>query len=141
MPDGRNDFSTYRHYVGGLCERRSDNVGIPMTKALRDNQDKPDFTLLFDYMPKAFEELLKARNYGIKKYTRDGIDGRSNFLSSLRKEEHNVFKEGCRASAFRHLMKVATEGMRDKEQDDVLHVAFAALNCLMWLEYNLNEEG
>lgn len=136
MPDTRANY-----FLNDGDNVYMDFQGIPITKALRDNQDKPDFTLLFDYMPKAFEELMRARNYGVKKYTRGGIDGRSNFLSSLNAEEHNVFKEGCRASAFRHLMKVGTEGMRDKEQDDVLHVAYAALNCLMWMEYHLNEEG
>ena len=135
MPDTRANY-----FLNDGDNVYMDFQGIPITKALRDNKGKPDFTLLFDYMPKAFEELLKARNYGVKKYTRDGIDGRSNFLASLNGSEHANFKGGCRGAAFRHLMKVATEGSRDREQDDVLHVAYAALNCLMWLEYHLNEE-
>lgn len=110
-----------------------------MSKALRDNDGKPDYFLLLDYLPLAMEELLKARQYGIKKYTRpeEGIDGRINFRASLGTEHHEEFQQGCRAGALRHLMKAYTEG-RDVEQDNVHHLAFAALGALNALEYALS---
>ena len=112
-------------------------------KAERHNENKPQWSLLFDYFPLALEELLRARSYGVKKYTdpEKGLDGRTNWMRSICADNHEDFKVGCRESAIRHLLNMAWGGEVDMTQDETHHMAFVALNALMWLEYRMSEDS
>lgn len=119
--------------------RKINKVAAKQNEAQRDNAGKPDFLPLLDYFPLAFGELLKARMYGVEKYTdkEKGMDGLTNWSESMETEDHNAFQNGCRASAFRHLMAHKWDNPKDATQNDVYHMAYVALNAMMWLEYQL----
>lgn len=106
-------------------------------KALRDTKNKPDWAMLFKYFPMAMPELCKARMFGARYYTKDGADGRDNWLNSIGTDHHVVFMDGCIRGSMSHLLKFLWGEERDQPQDNVHHLAFSALNALMALEYAL----
>jgi len=110
--------------------------------AVRHNSNKPDLLLWLDQMPNALAEVNRAKEFGSKKYDdpEKGIDGNTNWADSIGTIGHLDFQDGCRSAVFRHLMKIAWQGHRDTTQNSIQHMAFVALNALMWLEYELAEE-
>ena len=115
--------------------------------AERYDDGKPDYGSILFYFPEAMLELVKARDYGIKKYTkRDASgeitqNGRDNFRGSIGKTGHKKFRDGCIKAALRHITKSESVGgcAVDEPQDGVRHLAFAALNLLIALEYDSNK--
>jgi len=115
--------------------------------AERYDDGKQDYGSILFYLPEAMLELVKAREYGIKKYTkRDASgeitqDGRTNFRGSICKTDHKKFRDGCIKATIRHITKSENvDGCAvDESQDGVRHLAFAALNLLMALEYDSNK--
>lgn len=111
-----------------------------MSEALRDTKGKLDWAMLFEYFPLALPELCRAREFGARHYTKDGKDGRSNWRDSINTEKHEAFMKGCIRGDFSHALKCLWGEQRDVVQDNVHHMAYAALNALMALEYALAGE-
>ena len=111
-----------------------------MSEALRDTEGKLDWSMLFEYFPLAFPELCKARMFGARHYTKDGKDGRSNWRDSINTDKHDEFTKGCVRGNISHDFKFLWGERRDLIQDNVHHLAYAALNALMALEYDLTKK-
>ena len=109
-----------------------------MSEALRDTEGKLDWAMLFEYFPLAMPELCRAREFGASYYTKDGKDGRSNWLDSINTERHEAFMKGCVRGNISHNFKFLWGKKRDEVQDNVHHLAFSALNAMMALEYDLS---
>ena len=110
-----------------------------MSEALRDTEGKLDWAMLFEYFPLAFPELCRAREFGARHYTKDGKDGRSNWRDSINTEKHEEFMKGGVRGDISHSFKFLWGEQRDVAQDNVHHMAYAALNALMALEYDLSQ--
>lgn len=108
--------------------------------ALRDNEGKLNWVLLFEHFPLALKELCRAREFGARHYTKDGKDGATNWRDSINGPEHDKFYKGCIRGNVSHNFKTLWGEDRDAVQDNVHHLAFGALNDLMALEYALAKE-
>ena len=107
-----------------------------MTEALRYNQDKMNWIILDGYFKDAQEAEYYCREYGIQKYTdaEKGIDGLTNWMSSMGTDKHDEFMYGCLESANRHLLALRRGEQVDPESGK-LHVGFVRLNMGMYQAY------
>tara|TARA_R110000851_G_scaffold308575_1_gene467515 strand:- start:151 stop:663 length:513 start_codon:yes stop_codon:yes gene_type:complete len=120
---------------------------------LGEQQGKPDYGILFDDFPNAWEgayarviandwrgllaecleyvsikEVYKARLYGVTKYAR------LNFSESIGTDDHDNFMAANKRSIFRHL--VAFESETIDIESGCKHMAMVALRCLIAIEYD-----
>tara|TARA_R110000787_G_scaffold143327_1_gene256954 strand:- start:128 stop:607 length:480 start_codon:yes stop_codon:yes gene_type:complete len=123
---------------------------------LGEQQGKPDYGILFDDFPNAWEgayarviandwrgllaecleyvsikEVYKARLYGVTKYAR------LNWAESIGTDDHENFMDANRRSIFRHL--VAFESETIDLESGCKHMAMVALRCLIAIEYDVSE--
>jgi hypothetical protein len=123
---------------------------------LGEQQGKPDYGILFDDFPNAWEgayarviandwrgllaecleyvsikEVYKARLYGVTKYAR------LNWAESIGTDDHENFMAANKRSIFRHL--VAFESETIDIESGCKHMAMVALRCLIAIEYDVNE--
>jgi hypothetical protein len=107
-----------------------------MSEALRYNKDKMNWIILDGYFKDAQEAEYYCREYGVQKYTvpEKGIDGLTNWMSSMGTEKHDEFMYGCLESANRHLLQLRRGEQIDKESGK-LHVGFIRLNMGMYQAY------
>ena len=107
-----------------------------MTEALRYNQNKMSWIILDGYFKDAQEAEYYCREYGVQKYTvpEKGIDGLTNWMSSMGTEKHDEFMYGCLESANRHLLALRRGEQIDPESGK-LHVGFVRLNMGMYQAY------
>jgi hypothetical protein len=107
-----------------------------MSEALRYNKDKMNWIILDGYFKDAQEAEYYCREYGVQKYTvpGKGIDGLTNWMSSMGTEKHDEFMYGCLESANRHLLQLRRGEQIDKESGK-LHVGFVRLNMGMYQAY------
>ena len=112
-------------------------------KSVRFNEGKPKWSLLLAHFPRALRAILDARDFGARKHTDEdlGVDGITNWAESMLVEgHHEEFRDGCMEAAQRHLLSVMVEDNFDEPQENIHHAAFACLNLLMLMEYDLAEE-
>jgi hypothetical protein len=107
-----------------------------MSEALRYNHNKMNWIILDGYFKDAQEAEYYCREYGVQKYTvpEKGIDGLTNWMSSMGTEKHNEFMYGCLESANRHLLQLRRGEQIDPESGK-LHVGFVRLNMGMYQAY------
>ena len=122
---------------------------------LGEVQGKSDYGLIFDDFPNAwtkdvftlvitgdwntllshcfgngvrYEDILKAREYGVNKYAR------MNWAESIGTDDHYNFYQANRRSIYRHL--VASHQEEIDEESGCKHLAMVALRCLIAIEYD-----
>ena len=107
-----------------------------MSEALRYNKDKMNWIILDGYFKDAQEAEYYCREYGVQKYTvpEKGIDGLTNWMSSMGTEKHDEFMYGCLESANRHLLQLR-RGEQIDEESGKPHVGFVRLNMGMYQAY------
>ena len=107
-----------------------------MSKALRYNKDKIDWSVLDVDFYEAQELEYEARMYGVEKYTieAEGIDGLTNWKSSIGTEDHEGFMLGCLESANRHL-RALRRGEYTDHESGIPHVGFIRVNMGMFQYY------
>ena len=101
-------------------------------KALNYCEGKPRPSLILRDMPKAFNELLKVREFGANKYP-----DRLNFRASIGKEDS--FLNDNMDSIERHLMAHERGEVIDAESE-CYHLAQVAVRCMFALEYLESEK-
>lgn len=99
-----------------------------MGKALNFNEGKHRPSLVLTDMPKAFDELLKVREFGISK----GYD-RMNWSESIGEPEAKEWTEDNIDSIYRHLIAIE-DGPLDSESK-CHHLAHVAIRAMMGIEY------
>ena len=105
-------------------------------KAQRYNAGKRNWIILDGYFESAQEAEYLCREYGVEKYTDEekGIDGLTNWMSSMGTEHHDEFMYGCLESANRHLLELR-RGEQIDEESGKPHVGFVRLNMGMYQAY------
>ena len=94
------------------------------------NEGKHRPPVILGDMRKSFEAVLKAREYGVKKYDR------MNWSLSIGKDESKKFLSDNKDSIFRHLIE---EGEIDPESQ-CYNLAHAAIRIMIELEYIIREK-
>ena len=97
-------------------------------KALNHNEGKPRPSLILRDMAKAFEDLLKVREFGAIKYDR------MNWVQSIDTEDADEFLEDNLDSIARHLL-AHESGEHMDEESGCYHLAQVAVRSMMHLEY------
>ena len=96
-------------------------------RSINKNEGKLRPSVILKDMQAAFHEVLKAREYGAKKYSR------MNWAASIGEPEQHDFLDDNMDSIYRHLIASTDEDL-DRESG-CYHLANVAVRCLIALEY------
>ena len=95
------------------------------------NEGKPRPSLILKDMPNYFNELVKVREMGCIKYSRN------NWAESIGTEEHESFLADNMDSILRHVISMAQGETHDPESG-LSHAAHIGIRCGFDYEYGVN---